>query len=223
MIAKISAAVVALALAASLLAGCPHSGVGPRDVLDEYARAVADGRLADAYRLTSADFHRLTTFEEFANTLRANPEEVRSIAREMGRVDGTEPITARVRYGLGDELVLVLDGSRWRIDSGVFDFYSQRTPRDALRSFVRAVSNRRYDVVLRFVPTEDKAGMTVETIRRSWEGEGREEIHELIENLRAHLDDPIEVAGDRATMPYAERFAVRFLREDGVWKIEDLD
>ena len=77
--------------------------------------------------------------------------------------------------------------------------------------------------VMRFVPKADREGMTVERMKQAWEVENREEIERIVANLRANLDNPIEVVGDRATMPYGERFRVQFVREDGVWRIEDPD
>jgi hypothetical protein len=109
------------------------------------------------------------------------------------------------------------------IDTPVTDFYSQRTPRDALRSFVRAMERRRLDVLPHFVPNEYRRGMDDAHLRRLFEDERAEETETLLQNLRAHLEDPIEVTGERAAMPYAERFTVLFVREDGVWKIEDPD
>ncbi|MCZ7680424.1 MAG: hypothetical protein M5U28_17335 [Sandaracinaceae bacterium] len=65
--------------------------------------------------------------------------------------------------------------------------------------------------------------MTEERMREAYEGEGREEIERQLASLRASLDNPIEEVGDRATMVYGDRFRVQFVREDGVWRIEDLD
>jgi nicotinamide riboside kinase len=105
----------------------------------------------------------------------------------------------------------------------VFEFYRQTTPREALRSFVRAVERRRYDVVLAFVPEQYRERMSADGIRELWEGDQREEILQLLENLRASLDEPIEEVGERASMQYMDRYTCRFVREGGVWRIEDPD
>jgi len=55
------------------------------------------------------------------------------------------------------------------------------------------------------------------------QGEKQEEIQELLENLRTAADEPIEETGDRASMQYLDRFTCRFVREDGLWRIEDPD
>jgi hypothetical protein len=128
-----------------------------------------------------------------------------------------------VEYGDGETLRLVRERGDWRVATDVVDFYDQSSPRTALRSFVRAMERRRYDVVLALVPEADREGMTEERMREAWEGEGREEVERLLSNLRASLENPIEEVGDRATMTYGDRFRVQFVREEGVWRIEDPD
>ncbi len=85
------------------------------------------------------------------------------------------------------------------------------------------MERQRYDVVMRMVPDADREGMSEEQMREAWTGEGQEEIDRLLENLKASLDAPIEQVGDRATMPYGDRFTAQLVREDGIWKIEDPD
>ena len=85
------------------------------------------------------------------------------------------------------------------------------------------MERRRYDVVLTLIPEADREGMSEERMRDTWEGEGREEVERLLANLRAALEDPIEEVADRATMSYGDRFRVQFVRENGVWRIEDPD
>lgn len=213
-----------VALAAALLVGaCTPAATRPQDVLGAYARALSGGRHDEAYRLMSEEFRRQVTLEEFRRAMRDNPAEVRETVGALSRASDEATITARVRYGMGDELSLIIERGAWRIDSPVLDFYAQRTPRDALRSFVRAMEYQRYEVILRFVPGEYRRTMTVQQIRAMFEGEQRTRTLALLQNLRAHLDEPIEVTGDRASMQYAEGYTVLFVREDGLWRIEDPD
>lgn len=205
------------------LGACAPATTRPQDVLAAYSRALAAGRHDEAYRQMSEEFRRQVTLEEFRRAMRDNPAEVRETVSALSRASDEATITARVRYGMGDELALVIERGAWRIDSPVLDFYSQRTPRDALRSFVRAMEYQRYDVILRFVPGEYRRTMTVQQIRAMFQGEQRTRTLALLQNLRAHLDEPIEVTGDRASMQYAEGYTVLFVREDGLWRIEDPD
>jgi len=215
-------ALLALAL---LLSGCPGFGAGqtPESTVGAFAAALRDGRTADAYGLMSESYRRRVSLDEFNRYLRDYPAEARETARSLSQRRGRADQLAVVEYGEGESLRLIRERGDWRVATDVVDFYDQSTPRAALRSFVRSMERRRYDVVLGLIPEADREGMSEERMRETWEGEGREEVERLLANLRAALDDPIEEVGDRATMSYGERFRVQFVREDGVWRIEDPD
>lgn len=207
------------------LAGCPRATgpTTPEGAVETFSSAIRAGDYEAAYAMMSETYRRRVPFEEFREHLEAHPDEARALAAEMDGATERVEVTATVPYGEGEELRMLHEDGEWRLVGNVVDFYDQSTPRAALRSFIRAMERQRYDVVMRFVPSADREGMTVDKMREAWEGEGREEVERLLANLRANLDNPIEVVGDRATMPYGERFAVHFVREDGVWKIEDPD
>ena len=46
---------------------------------------------------------------------------------------------------------------------------------------------------------------------------------QLLARLRTAVRAPIVETGDEAHLPYAERAEVHFVREDGLWKIENPD
>lgn len=212
-----------LAAATILLSGCPVGAAGetPEGTVAAFASALRDGRTADAYSLMSESYRRRVSREEFERFFTDYPAEVRQTASALSQRRGRAEQEAVVEYGEGETLRLVREGGDWRVATDVVDFYDQSTPTAALRSFVRAMERRRYDVVLRLIPAADREGMNEERMREAWEGEGREEVERLLANLRASLENPIEEVGDRATMPYGDRFRVQFVREEGVWRIED--
>lgn len=206
-----------------VLAGCGARSSRPASVVEAFGHALDDARYEDAYALLSAQYRRRVPFSEFRENLARNPSEVRELVGLLRNVDDAEEVEAAVPLPDGDQLTLALVDGAWRIQGNVVDFYDQSTPRAALRSFVRAMERRRYDVVMRFVPEADREGMSPEQMQEAWEGESREEIERLIADLRANLDEPIELVGDRATMTYGDGAVVQFVREDGVWRIEDPD
>ncbi len=210
----------------SFALGC-GGGLGsssPGATVASFSHALSQGRYDDAYGLMSKAYRRRVSLEEFVRHLEENPEEVREATAALDDPDGPPEQTAVMRVGDGDRVELERDrGGDWRISSNIVDFYDQSSPRATLRSFVRAMERQRYDVVMRMVPDADREGMSEEQMREAWSGEGQEEIDRLLENLKASLDAPIEQVGDRATMPYGDRFTAQLVREDGVWKIEDPD
>jgi hypothetical protein len=118
---------------------------------------------------------------------------------------------------------LVREDGEWRIASNPMAFYSQATPREALRSFVRAYNLERWDVMLRFVPRKYAERMDERKMRDQFQGPHRDRIATMMNMIQANLDEPITERGNEARMPYGESFEVKFVREDSKWKIQDLD
>lgn len=218
---------LAFAVSMTVLATASCAGRGgdrrPDQALARFASAVRAKRYREAYRRLSEDYRRRVSLADFRRYLKNHEGEAEELSELLSKQHDDIEITAEANLPGGEKFRLVYEGKRWRIVGNVVDFYDQSTPRAALRSFVRAMERRRYDVVMRFVPKPDLEGMSPERMKQSWEGDAREEIERLIANLQAHLDNPIEEVGDRATMPYGDRFAVQFVREGDVWKIEDPD
>ncbi|MFO0591930.1 MAG: hypothetical protein U0441_30565 [Polyangiaceae bacterium] len=133
---------------------------GPSDTLRAYSRALEDGRVDDAYRLLSDEAKRTMSLEAFRRAVKENPQEVIEISRALGRPTADPIVSATVSLPSGDELMLVYEGGKWRIDAAAVDLYGQATPRQALLGFLRAFERRRYDVVLRYVPDAEKEGLS---------------------------------------------------------------
>lgn len=213
-----------LTFALLLLSGaCAKPDQSAEGTLRAFADEVRSGDYGSAYNRLSARARAELTYEQFVARLEGHPEDVAAMAARLRRPEGEIEITARVPIAEGEHVELVYEDGRFRVVGNVLDLYDQSSPRAALRTFVRAIENRRYDVVLRLVPNAERGDLDAERLRASMEGEQREEVARLVALLREHLGDPIEQHGDRATMPYLEAHRVSFVREDGVWKIEDPD
>ena len=132
-------------------------------------------------------------------------------------------VTATVTSSSGQELQLVLERGRWRIDTSAIDLYAQDTPRHAVTGFVRALERKRYDVVLRYVPDAHKEGLDVAKLKDAWEGPDKEEMTQVLTALKQTLPNAsIEETGERATLAYGAG-TMQLVREHGLWKIEDFD
>lgn len=238
--------VLGLCLALPACSGGAIVQQGPSDTLRAYARALEQGRVDDAYRLLSDEAKRSMSLEAFRRAVTENPREVAEIARAIGRPTADPIVSATVTMPNGDELLLVYEGGRWRIDAAAVDLYGQATPRQALMGFLRAFERKRYDMVLRYVPDAEKEGLhgmeggsaegapkadgaaaddsklTPEKLKAAWEGPQKEQITRIVVAVKAALPTAtIEETGDSAAMSYGAGGTVAFVREHGVWKIKD--
>lgn len=233
---------LALALGAVLLGGCSGattSPAGPAAALDAYSTALNEGRAADAYLLLSDEAKREISLEAFRRMVEERPEDVRELARSLARPGNTPVVTATVVAPGGDQLELVYEDGRWVVDGTGIDRYGQATPRQAIVGFIRAFERQRFDVLMRYVPEAERQGkpeamwgesgdaekapLTPEKLEASWAGEQKPYITGLIDAVKSALPTAkIEETEDRAAMPYGANGTVLFVREDGRWKIEDL-
>lgn len=216
------ALVIALAMMFSGM-GCGSSASGPGATLEAYSNALRKEDYAAAYALMSAGYRDKHSKEEFVRMMKENSDEAGETAAQLRKNPKEIAVTAEFQYGHGDRMRLVREGDSWRIAVNPVQFYSQATPRDALRSFVRAYRLKRWDVMLRFVPNVYRERMDVEKLRAQFEGETREDMDVMMKTLEANIDEPITDKGNEARMPYGDRYEVKLIREDGLWKIRDID
>jgi hypothetical protein len=211
-----------LALVPLSAAGC-SSGAGPEGALDRYSRALRRREFGEAYEMMSSAFRSKISKEEFVRMMRENPREVAETAERLGG-RGSIEVSAELRYGLGDTMRLVQEDGRWRLAANPLAFYDQSSPRAALRSFLRAYRLGRFDVMLRFVPERYRTRMDAAKMKAQFQGPSKEAMATLMDMLEANVEEPIleERAGE-ARLSYGENLEVKFVREDGLWKLKDLD
>jgi hypothetical protein len=251
-IASRSAASLASILVATVVAACAvgPSATQPNEALREYARALDERRIEDAYRMLSEEARRGLSLEAFRRAVVENPAEAQEIARALARPSGEARVTARVLLPSGEEVPLVLEDGAWKVEGSAVDLYGDATPRQALLGFIRAFKRKRWDVVLRYVPEEERAGggparsaapptagaaadgappppddggaLTAAKLKAAWEGAQKDEMTKLVQALEAALPTAtIEEVGDSASMAYGAGGTVSFVRERGAWKIQD--
>jgi hypothetical protein len=195
----------------------------PQSVLHAYARALEEGRADDAYRMLSDEARRGISLEAFRRLCKDSPDEVREIGRALERPTAPPVVTATITSPSGQELHLVLENGKWKVEAAAVELYAQDTPRHAIQGFVRALERKRYDIVMRYVPDSHKEGLDSAKLKTSWEGEEREEMEQVLAALKQALPtSTIEETGDRASMPYGAG-TIQLVREHGLWKIEDFD
>jgi len=206
-----------------IFAACGSSQPGPVSTLNKYSEALGSKDYGAAYKMMSANFKSKHSKEEFVRMMKDNDREVSETAARLRGPHGDVEISAEFSYGLGDTMRLVREKGSWRVASNPMAFYSQATPRDSIRSFVRAYKLQRWDIMLRFVPNKYRERMDAEKMRVQFQGPRKDEIAEQMNMIEANLDEPIADRGNRARLKYGDRFEVKFVREDDRWKIQDID
>ena len=219
-------------------AGSVDGAKGPADVLQAYSQALAEGRADEAYRLLSNEAKRSVSLEAFRRMVKDNPDDVKDISQALARPGSVPMVTATITAPSGDQLELVYEDGRWTIDGTGIDRYGQATPRQALVGFLRAYERKRFDVLMRYVPDAERQGradamwgkeaatshgLTAAELEKAWTGEQKEYISGIVQAIKSALPTArIEETEDRAAMPYGAGGTVLFVREGGLWKIEDL-
>ena len=195
----------------------------PGATLHAYASALEDGRADDAYRLLSDEARRGTSLEAFRRMVKDNPEEAREMGHALDRHTSSPVVTATLTGVDGQELHLVLENGKWKLDSSSIDLYAQDTPRHAIQGFLRALERKRYDILVKYASDAHREGLDANTLRDAWEKKEHAEIEQFVVAIKQALPTaPIEEAGERATMPYGSG-SIQLVREHGLWKIENLE
>ena len=196
---------------------------GPSETLDKYGRALKNHDFGAAYDLMSSSFRSKISRDDYIRTMRDNPREVDETADRLRGKHGSMEVSAEFEYGLGDQMRMIQEDGHWKIATNPLGFYDQSTPKAALRSFIRAYRLERWDIMLRFVPNTYRDKMDAAKMKAQFTGPSKEQMETLMNALEANVDEPIEERGNSARMAYGDKYEVKFVKEDGVWKLKDLD
>lgn len=217
------AVLVALAAIPAICLGACSRGTGPNQTLDRYGAALKSKDFGAAYDLMSSSYRGKVSREDYVRMMRDNGPEVNETADRLRGKKGDVEVSAEFEYGLGDTMRLVQEDGQWRIASNPLGFYDQSTPKAALRSFIRAYRLERWEIMLRFVPNSYRERMNAAKMQAQFTGPSREQMENLVNTLEANVEEPIVERGNDARMTYGDRYTVQFLKEDGAWKLKDLD
>ncbi len=210
---------------ASMLEAC-SAGVHPVDRdLATLRAGLVGGQYEEAWAGLSAEQREILDAEAFKDALEKDPQIAKDLVAliDQALVDPEIVLSARITLEDGRELVMTLVQGSWVLESPTTTFYGQATPREALVSFLKAYAAGRWDVMADLVPSSYSVEDDAAVLEKAWsDPEGREVIERLIKVIEEHLDDEIEVQGNRAFLRHPEG-QVTFMREGGLWVILDFD
>ncbi len=207
----------------ALSVGCAHgpgaqAGDSPERVYRRYVHLVTRRQYSDAWQLLGPD-------------VRATLDEATFARRQDEFLDGgrtyPEPRAAPIDVTLplkdGATVILRQIDGQWRIERALEDPYAQRDPLTALRSFAAAVRDRRYDVLLRFVPLPLRARTSSDALRTAWEGAARTTLLAEIDALEQSWSTAVvSTAHHQAKVRWGNRYEAQLSESDGMWTVEKL-
>jgi hypothetical protein len=208
---------IAVAVAAL---GCGHRPPSPGTTLVSYGAALERGDYRAAYAQMSAGYRQRVPFDQFRRQLEAAGADGRWTASALRRNGERWGARLEVPLSADERALLVRESGGWRLDAPPFPPFSQETPRAALRAFIRAVESQRYDLLVDLAPARYRAEVTADKLRRYWMSRGPERTRALLTALLLALDRPVIEEGDEAYIVYQGDRQVRFIREEGLWRVE---
>jgi hypothetical protein len=199
---------------------CAERAASPAGALGQYGTALEREDWSAAYGLMSASYRKRVPLETFRRQMQAAGRDSRLAGRALRENAAGWAARAEIAIGDGERVSLVREAGTWRLESPPFEPFGQDTPRAALRAFIHAVESARYDVLVELAPARYRGDVTPEKLRAFWQGQGPERKHALLGALRLALERRIIEEGDEAYLVYEGGRQVRFVREEGLWRIE---
>lgn len=208
----LSARIYSVGLALTLGCATAPAPRGANATLAAYVAAVRADDPHAAYVLLDAATRARTPEDAFARRMRESHAELllqvealeTSLARRPAQVD------ARVDLDNGNRVVLVEEQGELRIASGVLDAPSLMTPEDAVLALRRALMRRSLSSVLRVLSQDARADVEAE-------------IRDYLAATSDSLDLESDINGDEARVRLTGGRTVTLIREEGEWRVVDVE
>ena len=110
----------------------------------------------------------------------------------------------------------------WRFVSDPTVYFGQSTPREALRSLVRASREGRWDVLLDLAPRRYRMGLSEDDLATAWtEGPQAQALQAARDRLAARLSGTIRADAHQAILDLGDGEFARLEREKDRWVVVD--
>ena len=200
--------VLAALAACALLAGC-RTVPGPEGVVGQYAQALQENRLDDAYALTSSDTRTSVSRDAFF-------ARYETPARRQARAGVLLGAVASLRV-CSPEVEAVREGDAWRVREPP----PEEGARQVLSHFLEAADKGDFATAYRLLSSPLRARYTPERLARDFAAEPL--ARERLARAREALPGPLLVDGADARLSLGEGKAVRLVREGGAFRVAALE
>jgi hypothetical protein len=139
----------------------------------------------------------------------------------LGHPTGARP--EALLYLANDEVVeAVWTDKGWRFASDPTAYFGQSTPREALRSLVRASREGRWDVMLNLAPRRYRMGLSEQDLAAAWaDGPQAAALNEARDRLAEQLAGTIRADAHQAILDLGDGEFARLEREKDRWVVVD--
>lgn len=139
----------------------------------------------------------------------------------LARPTGARP-EALLYLGNDEVIEAVWTDRGWRFASDPTVYFGQSTPREALRSLVRASREQRWDVMLDLAPRRYRMGLSEEDLAHAWtEGAQAQALQGARDRLAQRLAGTIRADAHQAILDLGDGEFARLEREKDRWVVVD--
>jgi len=199
-------------VAAPFACGCWFASMpDPRVAADAYADAIDRADVDAIYNMLDEETRRSLTREDVRLLVADQRQELSDRAKALRSKDTRVRASARIRFPDGEDAVLDLaEDGRFRIASADALPAGARTPTQALDQLRRVLARRSYAGLLRVLSTPTRS--TLEN-----------DVRSLVDGLQNPEDLEVQLSGDSATVRVPGGRLIKLRREEGTWRIDDID
>ncbi len=182
---------------------------GPHEAAEAYARALREGRVDDAYALTSSEYRANVSRDSFG----------RRYANEMARFERATAILSALERlkAVSPEIEAVREPDGWR----VAEVAPVEGPKEALARFLDAAEAGDFEAAWRMLAGEWRARYTPARLAKDFADEPL--AKDRLARARAALEGEWAWRGDEVELDLGEGKAVRLRREGGAFKVVSLE
>lgn len=142
-------------------------------------------------------------------------------AQRLARPTGARP-EAIIHLANDEVIEAVWTDKGWRFAGDPTLYFGQATPRDALRSLVRASREGRWDVMLNLAPRRYRIGLSEQDLQKAWtEGPQAESLQQARDRLAERLSGTIRADAHQAILDLGDGEFARLEREKDRWVVVD--
>jgi len=183
----------------------------PRDAADAYADAIDRGDSDAIYDMLDDETRRALTRDDVRRLVADQRAELADQAKAVRSSEARIRANATIRYQDGEDAVLELsDNGQFRIASADALPAGAKTPAQALQQLRRVLARRSYPGFIRVMSSSTRSAM-------------ENDIRSLIDGLENPEELEVRQTGDTAVVRTPGGRSILLRREEGIWRVEDID